>query len=249
MKNRLAEFRKTLGKTQKDFAAELSVGQTTYNGYETGAREPRSDFWMKVSNKYGVTVDYLMGFSDDPNPVDRINKNSASSLSEEALSVARQYEAAPDGIRTAVRAVLAAIPVHNNNIIARKQTKIIPLLGQSFAAGVAETPGDMFMEKYETEDIRAEFAIHINGNSMEPYLPDGSIAVGVNRKPMDGEIGAFFLDGGFLVKQVCQDNIGNIYLFSLNRDRADADETVWHDAGRDLRVVGTILMDKHIPLP
>lgn len=128
-------------------------------------------------------------------------------------------------------------------------TRIIPLLGQSFAAGSPETPGDLFMEDYSTTDTRAEFAIHVNGNSMEPYLPDGSVALGVKRKPVDGEVGAFYLDGGFLVKQVCQDSQDNIYLFSLNRERSDADETIWHDSGRDLRVVGTILMEERIPLP
>jgi len=128
-------------------------------------------------------------------------------------------------------------------------TRIIPLLGQSFAAGSPETPGDLFMEDYSTTDTRAEFAIHVNGDSMEPYLPDGSVALGVKRRPVDGEVGAFYLDGGFLVKQVCQDSQGNIYLFSLNRDRSDADETIWHDTDRDLRTIGTILMEERIPLP
>jgi len=128
-------------------------------------------------------------------------------------------------------------------------TRIIPLLGQSFAAGSPETPGDLFMEDYSTTDTRAEFAIHVNGDSMEPYLPDGSVALGVKRRPVDGEVGAFYLDGGFLVKQVCQDSQGNIYLFSLNRDRSDADETIWHDTDRDLRTIGTILMSETIPLP
>ena len=102
---------------------------------------------------------------------------------------------------------------------------------------------------YKTTDLRAEFAIHVNGNSMEPWLPDGSVALGVKRLPRDGEVGAFFLDGGFLIKQFCSDPMGNVYLFALNRDRSDADDTVWHDSGRDLRPVGTILLDARIPLP
>lgn len=128
-------------------------------------------------------------------------------------------------------------------------SRIIPLLGASFAAGTPETPGDLFIQDYATTDPHAEFAIRVNGNSMEPYLADGSIALGVKRAPRDGEVGAFWLDGGFLVKQVCQDHIGNTYLFSLNRDRADADETIWHDSDRDLRLIGTILMSQRLPLP
>ncbi|MBQ7737315.1 MAG: helix-turn-helix domain-containing protein [Oscillospiraceae bacterium] len=127
--------------------------------------------------------------------------------------------------------------------------RIIPLLGQSFAAGAPEAPGDLLFRDYETTDPRAEFAIHVNGDSMEPYLHDGTVALGVKRFPRDGEVGAFFLDGGFLVKQFCSDMAGNVYLFALNRSRADADDTVWHDSGRDLRCVGTILMSRRIPLP
>ena len=127
--------------------------------------------------------------------------------------------------------------------------KIVPLLGASFAAGAPEAPGDLMFGDYETTDPRAEFAIHVNGDSMEPWLPDGSVALGVKREPADGEVGAFFLDGGFLVKQVVRDSEGNVYLFSLNRDRSDADETIWRDSGRDLRCVGAILTDRSFPLP
>lgn len=52
--------------TQKEFAKSLGIGYTTYNGYESGAREPKSDFWIKVATTYGVTIDYLMGYSNDP---------------------------------------------------------------------------------------------------------------------------------------------------------------------------------------
>ena len=128
-------------------------------------------------------------------------------------------------------------------------SRIIPLLGEAFAAGSPETPGDLFMSDYLTEDPRAEFAIRVNGDSMEPWLPDGSIALGVKRVPRDGEVAAFFLDGGFLVKQFCLDYVGNIHLFSLNRARSDADEDIAPDSGRDLRVVGTILMKDRHPLP
>lgn len=128
-------------------------------------------------------------------------------------------------------------------------SKVVPLFGAAFAAGSPEAPGDLFMGDYRTTDMRAEFAVKVNGDSMEPWLPDGSVALGVKRLPRDGEIGAFWLDGGFLVKQVAVDPFGTVYLFALNRDRADADDEIRPDAGRDLRPIGTILLDAHIPLP
>ena len=62
----LKDLRISLKMNQREFAQSLGIGYTTYNGYETGTREPKSDFWIKVATMYGVTIDYLMGYSDDP---------------------------------------------------------------------------------------------------------------------------------------------------------------------------------------
>lgn len=66
MYENLKTLRESLNMTQKDFAASVGVKLTTYSGYETGVREPKSDFWIAVAQKYGVTIDYLMGYSDNP---------------------------------------------------------------------------------------------------------------------------------------------------------------------------------------
>lgn len=61
----LRQLRIDLGMTQEAFAKSIGMSKTTYNNYETGAREPRSDFWEKVARKYSVTVDFLLGLSDE----------------------------------------------------------------------------------------------------------------------------------------------------------------------------------------
>lgn len=247
MYKNLKVFRESLGMTQKEFAASLGIGQTTYNGYETGARDPKSDFWVSVAKKYNVTIDYLMGYSNDPHKTsDDIKK--APSLSDEAQRLARDYDTLDKWGQQAVRDLV-------DNELARigwqeePETKVIPLFGNSFAAGVAEPDMGNAWEPYNVEaSSRADFAIKINGDSMEPYLHDGSIALGKRGNPENGEVGAFLLDGEFLCKQYCQDHLGNVHLLSLNRARADADLTIWHDSGRALLCFGKILMDK-VPLP
>ena len=78
----------------------------------------------------------------------------------------------------------------------------------------------------------AEFAVRIRGDSMEPYIHDGSIAY-VNRDPLvSGDVGIFCVDGEMLCKQYVQDGLGMVYLFSLNRARADADVFLPRDSGR-----------------
>ena len=63
---RLKILRESLGMTQEEFGKSINIAKSTYNNYETGIRDPKSDFWIAVAQKYGVTIDYLMGFSDNP---------------------------------------------------------------------------------------------------------------------------------------------------------------------------------------
>ena len=52
---------------------------------------------------------------------------------------------------------------------------------------------------------------------MEPYIQDGSVAY-VNRDPLaSGDVGIFCVDGEMLCKQYVRDQLGMVYLFSLNR--------------------------------
>ena len=60
---RLKELRETTGLSARKFAEELGIPYTTYYGYETGAREPGSDFLIKVAERFGVSVDYIIAVS------------------------------------------------------------------------------------------------------------------------------------------------------------------------------------------
>ncbi|MDY3692742.1 MAG: helix-turn-helix transcriptional regulator [Dysosmobacter sp.] len=92
MRTNLKAFRESLSMSQKDFADSLGIAKTTYHGYETGIREPRSDFWVAVAEKYGVTIDYLMGYSNDPN-LTSTDAKKVRPLSVEAIKLARAYDA------------------------------------------------------------------------------------------------------------------------------------------------------------
>ena len=83
MYRNLKILRKSLKMTQKDFAASLGIGYTTYNGYETGAREPKSDFWIAVAQKYNVTIDYLMGYTNGPHETKQPAPTNGDGLAED----------------------------------------------------------------------------------------------------------------------------------------------------------------------
>lgn len=63
--DKLKELRESTGLNKKDFAASLGVKYTTYNNYEVGTREPASDFLIMISKKFDVSIDYIMGLSEE----------------------------------------------------------------------------------------------------------------------------------------------------------------------------------------
>lgn len=101
----LKALRQRLSISQKDFAASLGIAKTTYHGYETGAREPRSDFWINVATTYGVTIDYLMGLTDNPQGAST-KQDTDYDLSADALEIACAYSELDQFGKDMIRLVL-----------------------------------------------------------------------------------------------------------------------------------------------
>ena len=62
---RIIELRKQCGKTQSEAAEEIGISNTALNNYESGARKPKYEKVKKIADYYGVSVDYLLGESDE----------------------------------------------------------------------------------------------------------------------------------------------------------------------------------------
>jgi len=59
--NRLRELREERKLLQKEAAAQLGIGQVTYNRYECAEREPDLETLMKIAKFFNVSTDYLLG--------------------------------------------------------------------------------------------------------------------------------------------------------------------------------------------
>ena len=131
------------------------------------------------------------------------------------------------------------------------ETKVIPLYLTPAAAGYASPAfGDDFTDFEVPRSSAADFAVRISGDSMEPYIADGSVVLCKRGAIIyDGDVGLFFVDGDMKCKQYCQDYFGNVYLFSANRKRADADVEIRASSGVTIMCFGKVLLDKPIPLP
>ena len=62
----LKRFRNEFSLTQKSVADALGVQESAYQRYEHGKVVPSVNIMIKLANAYNVSVDYLVGLSDNP---------------------------------------------------------------------------------------------------------------------------------------------------------------------------------------
>ena len=63
---RLKQLRKEAGKNQQALADFLGVGRTTITHWESGFRQPDNETLGRLATYFGVSVDYLLGRTDEP---------------------------------------------------------------------------------------------------------------------------------------------------------------------------------------
>ena len=62
---RIKELREFHGLSQRKAAELLDMHTTQYQRYETGERTIPADFLIKLADLYNVSIDYIVGRSDD----------------------------------------------------------------------------------------------------------------------------------------------------------------------------------------
>ena len=69
--NRIEELRIDNDVEQKEVCDFLEIKQPQYSRYETGKSEPKIGIIIKLSEFYGVSVDYILGLTDVMKPYPR----------------------------------------------------------------------------------------------------------------------------------------------------------------------------------
>lgn len=69
-KERLRELRSEKGLSQTDMGELLKITRQAYCHYENGKREPTQEVLKEISKILNCSIDYLLGNTDDPRPID-----------------------------------------------------------------------------------------------------------------------------------------------------------------------------------
>ena len=242
----LRKRREELHISRAELAERLGVSRSAVGNYETGVSAPKEEILLQLFDALDVDPNYLYR--------DSFQAGAALSCSEEERVLLQKYRALQLTGRQAVHSLLDSLGIYQEELEGQQLTaepRKIPLYRCPAAAGYA---APIFGEDYElivvTGEVPpgAELAVRIQGDSMEPHIHDGSI-IYVNHDPLkNGDVGIFCVDGDMLCKQYYRDPLGMVYLFSLNRRRADADVTFFQGSGRSLTCFGRVMMHTP-PLP
>ncbi|MBF7097609.1 helix-turn-helix domain-containing protein [Alkalibacter mobilis] len=73
LSERLKQIRKSKGFTQKSVSDSLQMDRSNLANYETGKAKPSFEKLEQLADLYEVSVDYLLGRTDDPTPYKDVN--------------------------------------------------------------------------------------------------------------------------------------------------------------------------------
>ncbi|MBQ3532616.1 MAG: LexA family transcriptional regulator [Oscillospiraceae bacterium] len=241
----LRRRREELGISRAELADRLGVSRSAVGNYETGVSAPKEEVLLRLFDALHV----------DPNYLYRDSFRAAGFIcSDEEKRLLEKYRGLSMTGRRTVHALVDSLSQWQTELQSEQpatEPRLIPLYFSPAAAGYA---APAFGEDYELISVAgdvppgAELAVRIQGDSMEPLIADGSV-VYVNHDPLqNGDVGIFCVDGDMLCKQYYKDPLGMVYLFSLNRRRADADVIFSRGSGRSLTCFGRVIMHAQ-PLP
>jgi repressor LexA len=241
---RMRQRREELGLSRAELAEKLGVSRSAVGNYEINVSAPKEEILLRLFDALDVDPNYL--YCD--------SYRGGSTYSQEELSLLELYRGLTLSGQQTMQTVGRALRDYQQAVGQAQppeKPRVIPLYRCPAAAGYA---APVFGEDYDPLPVTgevprgAEMAVRIQGDSMEPVIPEGSV-VYVNHDPLqNGDVGIFCVDGAMLCKQYYRDTLGMVYLFSLNRARAGADVVFSTGSGRSLTCFGRVMLHTQ-PLP
>lgn len=215
--DRLIKTRKEHGYTREALAQELGISKFTLRNYELEATEPGHTFLKLISDFFNVSVDYLMELTDEKEVLHTFRLRSSEQ------NMIEQYRTLDPHGKDMVDTVLEKEVDRIKELKASQATVmelsgepsskcILAYYGKIAAAGKSYEFNDVMAGTIECpltkESQRADYAIGVSGDSMEPTFYDGDIVyVKKDVRPETGDIGIFQKDNGIYIKEVGENEL------------------------------------------
>ncbi len=217
---RLTQLRKEHGyKSRSELAEKLNIPSTTLRNYETDAREPGHKFLKEIGELFNVSIDYLMGITDEKERISRYDLKSSE------FSIVQQYRTIDDDGKKFVNLVLNRelertktiqhISFFKNELRDEAEPFYVnyKFYGNHMAAGVSfdgllDTLNDLPEIVKAPHVDGADFIMGVSGDSMEPDFSDGD-KVYIHKTPdlNFGDIGMFTIGNECYIKEYSREGL------------------------------------------
>lgn len=230
---------------QVDVARLLGVSKAAVSAYVRGDQMPRMDKIEVLAQHYGVPRGALLS-EPEGELVASISPTHPALMIYDSLNEAGKKEYIRYG-RFLTKQPVYQVPE------ARRKVEYLKHYFVPAAAGYAspiEGEDYELVERDMNTPLEADFSITIRGDSMEPYIRDGSTVFVQRDAPLrEFDVGVFFVDGDVFCKQWCVDYAGTLHLLSANPLRRDANITITRESGRACVCFGKVLLPTRLPEP
>lgn len=218
----LRVLRDEKGLTLKQMGEILGVSHMTYQRYEKNDTDVSTDMLVKLADFYGVSADYLLGRTDikamaGTSPAEQLDVTAAEQ------EIIRRYAEFPEEVRLLLLETirkLVGLPDAPEDlrpvIVFTRCHRMKASAGAGFDLDNVDEWRDVRI--YDCpEAYQADFAVEVDGDSMEPDYHDGDIVfVKLSEDVPVGAVGLFVHDGKGYIKER-----GEKYLISRNPDYPD----------------------------
>ncbi len=256
---RLKNLRLTQKKTQQDLANRIGVSVVAVRSWEHGSKKPSLDTLIALSGAFGVSIDSLLGLAGGERPAGIILSPTEKALLESYQSLDQHGKKAVDAIcaiekeRMDALRVATHAKVINIEEAVKARDRYVPHYATPSAAGFNVPLDGTDFEMILVDDTvpeEADYAVDIQGDSMEPYIHDGDMVF--VKKDTDlaiGDVGIFCVDGAMYCKQYYIDDDGSLILVSANPELRHTNIRVSVDSGNCVTTCGKVLLDCRVYLP
>ena len=218
----LKTLRDEKGLTLKQMGEILGVSHMTYQRYEKNDTDVSTDMLTKLADFYGVSADYLLGRTDikamaGTTPAEQLDVTAAEQ------EIIRRYTEFPEEVRLLLLETirkLVGLPDAPEDlrpvIVFTRCHRMKASAGMGYDLDNADEWRDVRI--YDCpEAYQADFAVEVDGDSMEPDYHDGDIVFVKQSDDVPvGKVGLFVHDGKGYIKER-----GEKYLISRNPDYPD----------------------------
>lgn len=200
---RLKAIRNQKKVTQKEAADALGISPNTYKNYEQGMREPNNEMLCKLADYFSTTTDYLLGRAPQTDPIQLLMAQNVLTPQE----IEEQFSALPEDLQAIVLALIKAMKARREQMQLRRPSiqmrKHLNKAAAGFGYDLSSEDEWAEITVLDTPQARsADFAVEVDGDSMEPDFHSGDIAlVKLDPDVPVGEVGLFVHDGMGYIKE------------------------------------------------